>query len=472
MNNKKIIYVLVFFSALFLSLCAYLTTVGVFKKQEYTKKDLGRNLIRESVIQRGDIYDKNGEKLAYSTISGTQSQRAYPYKNLYSHVIGYYTEKRGSSLIENRYTNELSASYLSDDVIKITAFLNGQNPKGNDLHLTIDHRLQTRCNNLLASYKEGAIIVSNPKTGEILALVSKPDFDPTPSSLYKNWEKLSTDDKKFPFLTRATQGLYAPGSTYKIVTSAALIKNGLDTFTCEDEGKMTINGTNIKNAKNKAYGSLDLENAFKFSSNIYFGKAGIEMGASKLVNCAEDFYLNKEFDVKDMYIAKSNIQTKNFADDSLALTSIGQGETLISPIHLNLITCAIANGGKMLEPRLVSTVKSNIDGSEKRTYPKVYATVCEKYVADIIKDNMRLVVESGTGGGANIGGKNICGKTGTAENERTNENENATHSWFTSFAPYEDPEICVTVMLAYQGSSTIATNIARSVYNEYFYLYK
>ena len=217
MNNKKIIYVLVFFSALFLSLCAYLTTVGVFKKQEYTKKDLGRNLIRESVIQRGDIYDKNGEKLAYSTISGTQSQRTYPYKNLYSHVIGYYTEKRGSSLIENRYTNELSASYLSDDVIKITAFLNGQNPKGNDLHLTIDHRLQTRCNNLLLPYKEGAIIVSNPKTGEILALVSKPDFDPTPSSLYKNWEKLALSLEK---LNKPIPNVYVWSSTVYSIHSA------------------------------------------------------------------------------------------------------------------------------------------------------------------------------------------------------------------------------------------------------------
>jgi len=340
------------------------------------------------------------------------------------------------------------------------------------LYLTIDHKLQTRCNTLLSAYKEGAIIVSNPKTGEILSLVSKPDFDPTPSSLYKNWDKLSTDDKKFPFLTRATQGLYAPGSTYKIITSAALIANKLDAFTTIDEGNMTISGTNIKNAKGKAYGELNLENAFRLSSNIYFGKAGIEMGASKLVKCAEDFNLNKEFDVRDMYIAKSNIQTKDFADDTLALTSIGQGETLISPIHLNMITGAIANGGKMMEPRLVASIKSNIDGSEKKTYPKVYLTACEKYVADAIKDNMRLVVESGTGAGANIWNKNVCGKTGTAENERTNDNENATHSWFTAFAPYEDPEVCVTVALAYQGSSSIATLVAKSVLNEYFYLYK
>lgn len=472
MNNKKIVYVLVFFSILFLSLCAYLTTVGVFKKQEYTKKDLGRSLIRESIIKRGDIYDKNGVKLAYSEIEGTTSTRVYPYKNLYSHVIGYYTEKRGSSLLENRYTTELNGANLSDDVIKIASFINDKKPQGSDLYLTIDHRLQTKCNALLSAYKEGAIIVTNPKTGEILTMVSKPDFNPTPNILYNNWEKLSTDDKNFPFLTRATQGLYAPGSTYKIITSASLIKNKLENFEVDDNGSITISGTTIKNAKSKAYGKLDLANAFKVSSNIYFGQAGIKIGADKLSDTAKDFYLGKEFDVKDMYIAKSNIQTKDFTDDTLALTSIGQGETLISPIHLNLITCAIANDGKMMEPHLVSNIKNNIDGSEKKAYPKTLTTVCDKYIADIIKDNMRKVVESGTGASANIYDKNICGKTGTAENERTTENEGATHSWFTAFAPYEDPQVCVTVILAYQGSSSIATNVARNVFNHYFNLYK
>ncbi len=471
MNNKKIVYVLIFFSILFLSLCAYLTTVGVFKKEEYTKKDLGRSLIRESIIIRGDIYDKNGTKLAYSEIKDTTSTRIYPYKNLYSHTIGYYTEKRGSSLLENRYTAELNGLNLSDDVIKIASFLNDKKPKGNDLYLTIDHKLQQKCYNLLSSYKEGAIIVSNPKTGEILAMVSKPDFDPSTSSLYKNWEKLSTDDKNFPFLTRATQGLYAPGSTYKIITSVSLIENKLDTFETDDEGSITINGTTIKNAKNKPYGKLDLQNAFKVSSNVYFGQAGINLGADKLVNTAKNFYLGKEFDVKDMYIAKSNIQTKDFADDTLALTSIGQGETLISPIHLNLITSAIANDGKMMQPYIVDYIKSNIDGSERKTFSKTLTTVCSKEVADIIKNNMKIAVESGTGAGANISGKSICGKTGTAENERTNENENATHSWFTAFAPYENPNVCVTVMLAYQGSSSIAVNVARSVFNSYFNLY-
>ena len=108
MNNKKIIYVLVFFSALFLSLAAYLTTVGVYKRNEYAKKDLGRSLKRETTVQRGDIYDRNGEKLAYTDIKNDKATRVYPYKNLYSHLIGYYTEKRGSSLLENRYSNTLN----------------------------------------------------------------------------------------------------------------------------------------------------------------------------------------------------------------------------------------------------------------------------------------------------------------------------------------------------------------------------
>ena len=127
---------LVFFSALFLSLAAYLTTVGVYKRNEYAKKDLGRSLKRETTVQRGDIYDRNGEKLAYTEIKDDKATRVYPYKNLYSHLIGYYTEKRGSSLLENRYSNTLNSVAVSDDVVKIASFLNNKKPKGSDLYIS------------------------------------------------------------------------------------------------------------------------------------------------------------------------------------------------------------------------------------------------------------------------------------------------------------------------------------------------
>lgn len=472
MNNKKIIYVLVFFSALFLSLAAYLTTVGVYKRNEYAKKDLGRSLKRETTVQRGDIYDRNGEKLAYTDIKNDKATRVYPYKNLYSHLIGYYTEKRGSSLLENRYSNTLNSVAVSDDVVKIASFLNNKKPKGSDLYISVDHRLQKRCSEILSPYKEGAIVVSNPKTGEIYAMVSKPDFDPSEANLYKNWEKLSTDDTLFPFLTRATQGLYAPGSTYKIVTSTAMLKNGKSSFTAEDKGKIEINGTTIKNAKSKAYGNLDLESAFLHSSNVYFALAGIETGESALRQTSESYMMNKDFNIKDFYLARSVFPDKIEYDDSLALASIGQDKVLISPMHLNLITCAIANDGKMPEPCLVQKVKSNLDGTEKTTAPKMMKQVTDAQTAQIIKDNMKSAVERGTGGGAAIAGKNICGKTGTAENEKTAENENLTHSWFTSFAPYENPEVCVTVLLAYSGSSSLASSAARQVYSAYYNIFK
>lgn len=472
MNNKKIIYVLLFFSALFLSLAAYLTTVGVYKRSDYAKKDLGRSLKRETLVCRGDILDRSGEKLAYTEIKNDKATRVYPYKNLYSHLIGYYTEKRGSSLLENRFSNTLNSVNVSDDVVKIASFLNNEKPKGSDLYLTVDHRLQKRCSEILSPYKEGAIVVSNPKTGEIYAMVSKPDFDPSESNLYKNWEKLVLDDTLFPFLTRATQGLYAPGSTFKIITSAAMLKNSKSDFTAEDNGKIEINGTTIKNAKSKAYGKLDLKSAFLHSSNVYFALAGIETGENALRETSESFMLNKDFNIKDFYLARSVFPDKIEYDDSLALASIGQDKVLVSPMHLNLITCAIANDGKMPEPYLVAKVKSNLDGTEKSTSARTMKQITDAQTAQIIKDNMKAAVESGTGGGAAISGKNICGKTGTAENEKTAENENLTHSWFTSFAPYENPEVCVTVLLAYSGSSSLAAAAARQVYNAYYSIFK
>ena len=251
-----------------------------------------------------------------------------------------------------------------------------------------------------------------------------------------------------------------------------MLKNGKSSFTAEDKGKIEINGTTIKNAKSKAYGNLDLESAFLHSSNVYFALAGIETGESALRQTSESYMMNKDFNIKDFYLARSVFPDKIEYDDSLALASIGQDKVLISPMHLNLITCTIANDGKMPEPYLVQKVKSNLDGTEKTTAPKMMKQVTDAQTAQIIKDNMKSAVERGTGRGAAIAGKNICGKTGTAENEKTAENENLTHSWFTSFAPYENPEVCVTVLLAYSGSSSLASSAARQVYSAYYNIFK
>ena len=251
-----------------------------------------------------------------------------------------------------------------------------------------------------------------------------------------------------------------------------MLKSGHSSFTVEDKGKIEINGTTIKNAKSKAYGNLNFESAFAHSSNVYFALAGIDMGKSALYEASESFMMNKDFNIHDFYLARSVFPEKIEYDDSLALASIGQDKVLLSPMHLNLITCAIANDGKMPEPYLVLKVKSNLDGTEKTTSQKMLKQVLDAQYAQIIKDNMKTAVESGTGGGAAIFGKNICGKTGTAENEKTDENPNLTHSWFTSFAPYENPEVCVTVLLAYSGSSSLAAAAARQVYESYHNIFK
>ncbi len=231
MNNKKITHMLVLFSTLFMALIVYLTVTDLYYRDEYTSSSLNsRNAARETNITRGTIYDRSGTVLA-ETKDGT-AKRVYPYSNLYSHVIGYSSSTYGKSLIESVYNNELLGNNGILSVSNLKKKLYGEKMHGADLTLTLDHELQKKANELMKSYT-GAAVAMNPQTGEILAMVSKPDFDPDEDALSKNWNSLSNSESS-PFLTRATMGLYPPGSTFKLVTTAAMLENGFENSTVED----------------------------------------------------------------------------------------------------------------------------------------------------------------------------------------------------------------------------------------------
>lgn len=470
MNNKKLIHVLVFFSILFLSLITYLTVIEVIYKDEYSSNNFNvRNTTKEYNVLRGSIYDRNGETLAYSKIENDVHKRYYPYENLYSHVIGYCSPVYGKSLLENSYNSELLGDEIITGIFNFKDSISGEMKKGNDLVLTIDHNLQKTASNLMGS-RNGAIIVSNPKTGEIYAMVSKPDFNANQTYLANNWEALSKDEKS-PLMTRATMGLYAPGSTYKIVTAAALLENGNDDLTVNDTGSIEVKDHKIKNAGGNSYGELDLENAFRLSSNVYFATAGIELGDDKMRSMAENFLINKSINF-DIAYSKSRFASGSFDDGENASTAIGQGRLLISPLEINLITCAIANNGKIPKLSLMKEIKTNSGFTLQSFKPQTATTAISAQTADTIKEYMRKVVESGTGTAAALGFVEVCGKTGTAENEKTENDENATHALFTGFAPYDNPEVAVTVVLEYAGGGgSVAAPIARAILNEYYRYY-
>lgn len=467
MTNKRISLVLLLFSVLFLSLIVYLTTIDLYYRDEYASNNLNaRSIAREDTILRGSIYDRNGETLAYSKIDDGVQKRYYPHLSMYAHVIGYSSKTYGKSLLEKSYNADLLGEDNINAVFNLKNLLKGEMSTGNSLTLTIDHPTQKKADALMSPYR-GALVAIDPQTGAILSMVSKPDFNPNETYLHQSWSEL-TNREDAPFLTRATMGLYPPGSTYKTVTSALILEEGLDNTVVNDTGSVDIAGHTIRNTRGNVYGQTDLASAFRNSSNVYFAQVGSQIKSSKHQDIAKRFGFNQSLDF-DFPYSKSKFQTGSMSKPETAMASIGQGKTLVSPLHLAMITAAFANDGTMMRPYLVQQVSAPTGFPVKTAKPSTLSQPVTPTVARQVKDMMLDVVETGTGGNAKIRGIQVGGKTGTAENEKTTDDPEKTHALFVAYAPYDDPQIAVAVILEYAGHTggSIAAPIARDVIRTY-----
>ncbi len=461
--NKKIISILVLMCVLFLSLVVYLTYFSLFKAGELKNSNYNRRLWeREESVIRGSIYDRNGTVLAESKLDsdGTQT-RVYPYGGLYAHVIGYNAKSYGKTNLELEYNDYLLKTEGLAEILQYGMDADDMN-HGCDLITTIDHDLMETARDDLKG-RNGAVVALNPKNGEVLCLYSNPTFDPNESSLTENWADLSAQDDS-PFLPRATKGLYAPGSTFKIAVTAEALKNGMEDYTVEDEGSTVIDGYKVSNAGGKAYGNIDLKAGFKYSSNVLFSNLGVELGADALKSTAESFMITQKipFDIETSTpVWKYTDMTKT----QLAAVGIGQGQMLTTPLNMAMVAAAIANDGVMMKPYLVESAISQNGVSAYNAKTQVLTTVTSPDIARKIGDYMQACVESGTGANARISGITVAGKTGTAQNER----EGKDHAWFVCYAPKEDPQIAVAVFIEYSGSSggTVCAPIARDIIQEW-----
>ncbi|NTW71067.1 MAG: peptidoglycan glycosyltransferase [Eubacteriaceae bacterium] len=466
-QNKRVIHILVVMSVLFLSIIGYLSYFELFMKEDIITNNFNKRqteYARETL--RGSIYDRDGEILAASEGEIQNQKRVYPFENLYSQVIGYNSVIYGNSLLESVYNQELIGKNALSSILDIKDQLSGDDKKGNNLLLTIDHDLQKKASELLGDRK-GAVVAIDPKTGEILAMVSKPDYDPNSSNLEENWSKL-VESQDSPFLPRAIQGIYVPGSTYKIVTSVAAYENGLVKEGYDDQGSVVIDGKFISNFGEKAYGKIDFSKALAVSSNAVFAQTGVDLGFENLKEVALQFGFNKKLPF-DLSVKKSSFPYTSMKKTDMAAVGIGQGSLQVTPLHMAMITASLANDGTMMEPYLVkgiSTSKGKVIYSKK---PSVFLTVTDKSTADQVTGMMIKVVEEGTGTRARISGINVAGKTGTAENELTSSQGDKEHAWFVGFAPAEDPQIAIAVILEYSGSTggKTAAPIAKEIMEAY-----
>ncbi len=455
-ESKRIIKVLMALSAMLVSLVIYLSYFEIFQasKVEVHSYNKRQWLDEESVI-RGSIIDRSGNLLAYSEKEKENQVRYYKYGSLYSHIIGYSYKEYGKSGLESSYNKLLIGAGEFNPIRVIKESITGPREKGNNLILSIDHELQQYAEKQLKGHK-GAIVVLNPRNGEIYAMVSKPDFNPT--TLRENWEDISQDQKS-PLLNRATMGLYTPGSVFKVITTTAVLQNEDITTDYECEGYINIEGYILKDS---VHGEIDLNEALVKSCNVAFAQMGLQLGADRLRETAEKYMFNEviPFDLvtKSSVFPKTPLMTK----PELGATAIGQGKLLTTPLNMALVAAAIANKGVVMKPIIVKEVISPEGKTVKANNPEILKRVSSTEEAEKIKDMMIQVVKNGTGTKAGLKNIEVAGKTGTAQNDTGKE-----HAWFMGFAPADDPRIAIAVILENEGSSggQSAAPIARQILN-------
>lgn len=465
-ENRRMTVILTGICVMFMSIAIYLSYFEMFKADDIKNNQAnGRLWQGEDKILRGQIRDRNGEVLAYSEIDEDGLQkRFYKYGYNYGNLIGYSHKSYGKSGVESSFNAQLLNVKNKNPIKELSDLLKeGDINYGNDVVLTIDNRLQTKAFELLGD-RRGSVVVMDNLTGEVYAMASTPSFDP--NNLEKQWTTL-VEDTNSPLINRSTSGLYPPGSIFKIITSVGIIEDLDPEEVLTTGSKLDINGYTLRNYGSIDLGSQNLREAFTDSSNTYFGTQGMNLGKERLVEIGEDFLLNKKIDF-DIPVSKSKINTENMSDQEIAVTAIGQGKTLATPLNMLMMGSSIANDGEIVQPKLVKEVL-DIHGKVKESWePEFIGESCPVNVAGQIKEDMINVVKNGTGQGARLSNYTMAGKTGTAEN-----GTELSHAWFVGFAPAENPKFSVIVLLEnVEGSSSkTASPIAKTIMEEALNIY-
>lgn len=462
-NIKK---VLMIFLICFIGLISYITYFEMVEGPKIVNNTYNRRLwVKRNEVLRGTIYDRNGKPLTKSSRVNQETQkREYTGGEIFAHALGYVDIKYGITGLEKKYDKELMDTDIEDNIKSLIKNKGKEQEKiGDSLKTTLDYDVQSKAYDLLGDNK-GAVVALNPKTGEVLAMVSKPSFNP--NNLQEIWQSINAD-KNIPLLNRATAGLYPPGSTFKTVTAVSALENipGIRNRTFQDNGELRISDKySLHNYEGETFGNIDFKNAYVHSSNVVFGTLGLELGNDKLKETAEKFYFNKYIPADGIPVEQSKFPTlKNYEKGSIAQTAIGQSSDLASPLQMALVSATIANGGTMMKPQLVKEVQTSKGVLVKSVQPESLGQIISTSTANTMRDFMKSVVQEGTGVNASVEGVDVCGKTGTADHQ-VNGKDATPHSWFIGFAPYDNPQIAVAVIVEDGGQGgKAAAGIASEV---------
>jgi peptidoglycan glycosyltransferase len=447
-----------FFVLLFVGLILMLTYVQVWAAPSLKVNAANARAVEEEMkIQRGLILSADGQQLAKNDLQGQYYLRVYPFGDLTAPWLGYNNLRYGRAGIERVYNEELTGQAGLLGVTSSWSQILGQTPRGSDLKLTVQMKVQQAAARALGNRK-GAVVALNPRTGAILAMVSYPRYDP--NKLTEQWKTLIADPDR-PLLNRAVQGLYPPGSTFKIIVASAALQTGAVTpdTRFNDTGTVTLGGYIIHNFEPTPYGDHDFQKAFASSINTTFSKVGVGLGANTLATFTDAFGFGKSFPWR-LGGANSSFPDPGGMDTAhVAQASIGQGEVLATPLLMGLAACAVANDGKIMKPYIVDQVLSYNGSIVETTSPSQWLQPITAATAATLKSLMIQVVRTGTGTSAAISGVQVAGKTGTAEVAGAEP-----HAWFAGFAPAGDPQIAVIVIVENAGTGgSVAAPIAKQV---------
>ena len=464
LNRPEIIVTSCLFGLLFAVLIGYLGYFTATSEQEMLNNSYNsRQAILLSRNYRGTIYSADGDVLAQTALDGHQGEtRVYPYANLFSHIVGYATKGRtGIESLANYYLINTSTS-LSNKAANDVAGL--KNP-GDSVYTTLDVALQKTADEQLGIYK-GAIVVTQVSTGKILAMVSHPNFDP--NQIASAWDSIIADENSSVLLNRATHGQYPPGSTFKIVTALGYIRENPDTYdsySFQCTGSFRSGESRIKCYHGTNHGQVDFVSSFAKSCNSSFANIGTSLSKETFGEILDDLLFNQPLPLTLSYKESSAIPTGGQSVSEVMQTSIGQGRTQMTPIHLNMITSAIAYGGVLMKPYVIDRVENDAGRVIKSYQPSSYGPLMTEEEAAELRELMTAVVEGGTAKKLSGLSYTAAGKTGSAEYN----DQGDSHAWFTGFAPAQDPEICVTIIVEGAGSGgDYAVPIARRIFDAYF----
>lgn len=463
--NKNILRLTYLVAALFAGLIFYFGHFQMVQREQVINNTYNARLDSFSDrIVRGKLLSNDGTVLA-ETLVGEDGEetRNYPYGPLFAHVVGYSTRgKTGLEALGNFY---MLTSHVNL-VEQVVNELSGKKNLGDHVITTLDVGLQQVASDALGG-RQGAVIVMEPDTGKVLAMISRPEYDP--NTLNADWDILTSEENtRAQLLNRATQGLYPPGSTFKIVTALEYIREHPDDyqdyqFDCDgyyEQGDYTI-----KCYHETAHGLQNLEQAFANSCNGAFANLGLSLDLNRLSQTASELLYHAELPLSIAYNQSSYSMSQGADTWEILQTSIGQGVTQMTPMHNAMVMAAIANGGTLMKPYFIDHVE-NVGGETiKKFMPSAYGNLMTAEESAIMTGFLRQVVTVGTGSAVRTEAYTVAGKTGSAEFETGKE----THGWFVGFAPAEDPRLVVSVLVEEGGSGgQVAAPVARSIFDAYF----